>query len=407
LANIPDVQFDEDGQFVLPLNPYVNDVDHDSTQIHFSSLVTMASSPPTEGGLRGFLLDPSDLIIDIDPLTHHAAFSSTLDSSGIFSVVFTVQDDSSAVDTDTITVTVTAQNDPPVISALSNMVFDEDDTLDIPNSYWYQFVHDPDHSDEILTYRVEGGRAISVLSGVGYHKLWADANWYGHDTLLFIVSDPFYSDTAEFAVNVASVNDPPILSGLPDSLQFRVDSSATLLVWEYVEDIETPDHLLTYQFTAPPQTVLLNFNPSTGSLDISPDAGFNGTTLLLVEVWDDSNAYVQGSVVIEVEPLLGLNGKDFSQIPSKFFLDQNYPNPFNPTTTIRYGLNQSLDVSLHIFNLLGQEIRSLINQRQEAGHHSVVWDGLDNYGRKVASGVYIFQIQAGENVTTRKMVMMK
>jgi len=407
LTNIPDVQFDEDGQYLLPLNPYVWDVDHDSTQIHFASLVIMASAIASKSGLRSVLVDPSDLIVDIDPLTHHARFSSTLDSSGIFSVIFLVQDDSSATDTDTITVTVSAQNDPPLISALSDLTFDEDDTLDVPNTFWHNFVHDPDHPDTALTYQIESGRAVSVHLESGYHRLYANPNWYGQDTLLLIVSDPFYSDSAGFLVHVSSVNDPPVISGLPDTLRFQVDSLATLMVWNFVEDIETPDHLLNYQFTVPPQTVLLNFDPNTGSLEITPDAGFSGITSLLLEVWDDSSAFTQGNIIIKVEPLLAVNAEGNPRIPTRFILDQNYPNPFNPTTTIRYGLVQSVSVSIKIYNLLGQEVCTLMNGNQDAGYYLVTWDGLDDSGIKVASGIYIYRIQAGEYIAIRKMVLMK
>ncbi|MCK5453841.1 MAG: T9SS type A sorting domain-containing protein, partial [Calditrichia bacterium] len=91
-----------------------------------------------------------------------------------------------------------------------------------------------------------------------------------------------------------------------------------------------------------------------------------------------------------------------------------YPNPFNPTTTIRYGLKQASDVKLKIYNLLGQEVRTLISAQQEAGYQSIVWDGRDNRGTPVASGIYIYQLAAnpatgvGQSfMSTRKMILMK
>ena len=94
-------------------------------------------------------------------------------------------------------------------------------------------------------------------------------------------------------------------------------------------------------------------------------------------------------------------------IPQEYAIYQNYPNPFNPTTTIKYDLKQTGDVSLKIYNILGQEVRTLVNTRQEAGYKSVVWDGLNNYGARVASGVYIYRIEAGEFVKAKKMILMK
>ena len=88
-------------------------------------------------------------------------------------------------------------------------------------------------------------------------------------------------------------------------------------------------------------------------------------------------------------------------------LGPNRPNPFNPATTIRYSLNESADVNLAIYNLLGQEVRLLVRQVQPAGSYTVVWDGRDAAGRQVSTGVYLYRLQAGADVVTRKMVMAK
>jgi hypothetical protein len=91
----------------------------------------------------------------------------------------------------------------------------------------------------------------------------------------------------------------------------------------------------------------------------------------------------------------------------RFVLYQNYPNPFNPATTIRYNLPKTSHVTLKIYDLLGQEIRTLINSKQLSGEHSVTWNGVDNLGREVSSGIYIHQIQAGKHVESRKMVLLR
>ncbi|MCB0490706.1 MAG: T9SS type A sorting domain-containing protein, partial [Cyclobacteriaceae bacterium] len=94
-------------------------------------------------------------------------------------------------------------------------------------------------------------------------------------------------------------------------------------------------------------------------------------------------------------------------LPSEYSLLQNYPNPFNPTTTLRYALKEDGRVSLKIYNILGQEIRSLVKEYQAAGYKSVVWDGKNNSGNQVPSGIYIYRLQAGTFVQTRKMMMLK
>ena len=106
-------------------------------------------------------------------------------------------------------------------------------------------------------------------------------------------------------------------------------------------------------------------------------------------------------------PPVGIDDEQEEQLPTEFALYQNYPNPFNPSTTIKYALKENADVVLKIYNILGQEVRTLVNAKQTPGFKTVVWDGRDNNGLPVASGVYIYRIQANDFVRNMKMVLMK
>ena len=81
-------------------------------------------------------------------------------------------------------------------------------------------------------------------------------------------------------------------------------------------------------------------------------------------------------------------------LPEAFELSQNYPNPFNPTTTIRYQLPAQSNVAIKVYNILGQEVKTLVNEVRSAGAHTAVWDGVNNKGTQVASGVYFYRIEA-------------
>ena len=94
-------------------------------------------------------------------------------------------------------------------------------------------------------------------------------------------------------------------------------------------------------------------------------------------------------------------------LPTEFGLDQNYPNPFNPETEIPFQLPQESDVVLKIFNIRGQLVRTLIQADYTPGFHSIRWDGKDNNGTSVSSGLYIYQFLAGEFVQVRKMTLLK
>jgi len=95
------------------------------------------------------------------------------------------------------------------------------------------------------------------------------------------------------------------------------------------------------------------------------------------------------------------------EVPVAFALGQNYPNPFNPTTNIQYDIPKASDVKIVIYNILGQPVRTLVNERKEAAKHNVVWDGKNDQGITVATGTYIYQIHAGEFSATKKMNLLK
>ncbi len=94
-------------------------------------------------------------------------------------------------------------------------------------------------------------------------------------------------------------------------------------------------------------------------------------------------------------------------IPANFVLAQNYPNPFNPTTSITYSIPNENFVNIKIYDMLGREVATLVNDYKNAGNHMVDWNGEDNSGQKVASGTYIYRITAGNFVATKKMVLLK
>lgn len=94
-------------------------------------------------------------------------------------------------------------------------------------------------------------------------------------------------------------------------------------------------------------------------------------------------------------------------VPENYTLAQNYPNPFNPETEIRFQLPKTSHVMLRIFNTLGQEIRTLADKQYEAGFHSVSWDGKNNNGNVVSSGIYLYQLRADNFTQAKKMSLLR
>jgi hypothetical protein len=96
-----------------------------------------------------------------------------------------------------------------------------------------------------------------------------------------------------------------------------------------------------------------------------------------------------------------------SSRPKDFELLQNYPNPFNMETLIRYNLKKDCRVTLNVFNILGQKVITLVDEHQEAGLKVVNWNGEDDNGKSLASGVYFYRLQAGDLAQSRRMVLLK
>jgi len=94
-------------------------------------------------------------------------------------------------------------------------------------------------------------------------------------------------------------------------------------------------------------------------------------------------------------------------IPTEFALHENYPNPFNPTTSLRFDLPEVSDVTVSIFNMLGQKIKTFNMNDTPAGYHSIKWDATNDYGDPVGAGVYLYQLRANQFVKTKKMVLLK
>ncbi len=125
------------------------------------------------------------------------------------------------------------------------------------------------------------------------------------------------------------------------------------------------------------------------------NAQFGSIDPLFYSAWDFDN---QGpATAIE----------DLNVTPLTFELAQNYPNPFNPTTHIQYQLPKASDVKLTVFNVLGKEIVTLVNQKQNAGTYQLTWDGTNNAGLQVSSGVYFYKIEAGDFTKINKMMFIK
>lgn len=154
------------------------------------------------------------------------------------------------------------------------------------------------------------------------------------------------------------------------------------------------------------QLVFSVVDPSIEEFEISPTTMDRPSHSLML-VYSDSKSAIDMAPEFGTINVSVTKGNPDDLVPPDFKLAQNSPNPFNPTTGIDYALPKATNVRLDVFNVLGQQVRTLVNEFQDAGHHSIIWDGLNNSGSSVATGVYFYRLTTDEHHATKKMLMLK
>ncbi len=122
-------------------------------------------------------------------------------------------------------------------------------------------------------------------------------------------------------------------------------------------------------------------------------------TLVLIDEGNDGT--IDDTLILKNE-LTNIKDKGSLTIPEEFYLSQNYPNPFNPTTTIRYSIPQNSKVTLKVYDILGREVATLVNEAKQPGNYEVAFNGSG-----LASGIYFYRLQAGNFSATKKLILMK
>jgi len=161
-----------------------------------------------------------------------------------------------------------------------------------------------------------------------------------------------------------------------------------------------------------PKDWITTFNAANGQITIVMAGVTPISAAALVDVNftlknKDAKFNLTGSASINNKESIALATMTVGLVPANFELSQNYPNPFNPSTVIKYSVAKSTPVKLSIYNIEGQLVRTLVNETQEAGFYQVTFDGRNSFGQSLASGMYIYRIDAGDFVATKKLMLMK
>ena len=260
---------------------------------------------------------------------------------------------------------------------------------------------------------IEDGSQIMVFNngsgrpGGSYSSIDVITQPIGEDNLYMLDSNGIYEpDTLSwqytatppgdlFAANISGAhrleNGNTLICDGPRGHYFEVDSAGSL-VWDYVNPVVNTGPLyqgqeIPTQGSAQNSTLNRTFRVHRYPTDYLGFAGHNLEPTGPIELY--------------------MNTHDLTYLPDKHSLHQNYPNPLNPETIIPYDLPENIFVNITIYDLLGRQVKTLVNQVQNAGFNSIQWNATNDYGEPVSAGIYLYQIQAGTFYQTRKMVLLR
>ncbi len=291
-------------------------------------------------------------------------------------------------------------NYPPVIvNPLGSVTLDEDFT-GFKAATLTDVFSDPEAQPltfEIVRYDTLLIRAELQADSLFLHSV---ENAHGTGAVVIKAMDDIANEVMDtLQVTVQPVNDVPIITAIPDTISFKNDEDFVIRLDTSVSDVEDQLKDLTIALSVTPTDILLTYDKDTYTATLTAP-GFEGEGVLSIEVTDTEGAKAQASIVVIVE--MAVSNEEHASIPDEFSLKQNFPNPFNPTTNIRYDIAEPTEVRIEVFSMLGQKVATLVNKHKPAGSYTFTFDAAG-----LSSGLYIYRIQAGSFVQTKKMTLIK
>jgi C1A family cysteine protease len=387
VLDIPNQTVAENDSFVsINLDDYVDDPDnHDSTmswtrrgQVHLSvniiNRVATIASPDSEW-------------------------------NGSDTIWFKACDPAGLCDSNQAIFTITRVNDPPKVADIRDTTVTDGESFGL--IYLDNYVTDPDDNDLVMIWTHWGETELSVLITNRVASVTApDPEWNGSETIWFKACDPGgLCDSNQATFTVTAFNDTPTVSDIPDQIIGDNGGFAPFNLDDYVQDPDNPDSTITWTHWGEVE-LLVEVTDRVATIT-PPDSDWNGLETIWFKACDpaglcDSN---QASFTVLVS---GVDDEDSALSgPLVFTLHQNHPNPFNLQTNITYCVSTTGRVNLTIYDLLGRRVRTLVDENQNPGEKTVDWDGRDDKGNTVASGIYFYKIETGEFTETKKMMLLK
>jgi hypothetical protein len=325
----------------------------------------------------------------------------------------TYASDGTSKDSTLFKLTVTPVDD---IAAVQDVTIDEDKSAEVTLTSTF--------SGTTTFTAVSDTNAVTISVSSSTLTLTPTANWHGVANIKAYASDGNSKDSTTFKLTVTPVQDAPtafdwvssaldtiniIQSNLADTYTLQWDASTDVdgdsinyLIYakiglyptEEVEEITDTAFQLIYEEILENVFEGSPVNGATVSLNVKATDGID-----TVDVTGDNRViYVNRYEYLSTES---------EGVPVEFALHENYPNPFNPTTTLRFDLPEVSDITLTIYNMLGQKVKIFNMQSTPAGYHAIKWNGKNDNNQSVSGGVYIYKLQSRQKMQMRKMILLK
>jgi len=309
---------------------------------------------------------------------------------------------------------ISVNDEGPIIDSIPDYTIDEDTSLEIVlNASDYD-------NDEIYFTVTSLDSSITTSLQDTLLIITPQEDWNGATEITVIASDESSSHSISFHLTINPVNDSPqsfslIYPTITDTIAISTDTDETIAFnWEESVDVDSEvGYVTTVTLDYFGETYSDTYASSESMVGVTPYEWAVLMTNLELERWtlqyiveasdEEYTVEMEGEFVFQNNTLSVEN--DIT--PLSFRLHQNFPNPFNPITTLRYDLPEDGLVDITVYDMLGNKVNNLVNTNQSSGHKSIQWDATNNQGEPVSAGVYLYKIQAGDFVDTKKMILLK
>jgi hypothetical protein len=375
--------------------------------------------------LTGSDIDGDDLTISVinapvDGTYADSIYTPNLNFTGTDSLSYLANDGFLNSDTGTVFITVTNTNDAPyVLVPMDDVTVDEDaEPLTLPVDGVFDDL-DIIHGDSLsVTAQSLNTDLITIDSDtneIPYMVFVSNAN--GETDVIVTATDLAgfsVDDTVHVIIN--AVNDTPttfsLISPTNEATIVLTNENLNDTLWfGWDASIDIDGDSLSYSFKLSDEMNVMIIEHTTSSQVFGIEYSFFVEMIdtlywnVMVSDGVDTLGAGNGPFPLFIESELAIDPMDL--IPQAFALHQNYPNPFNPVTTINYDLPEQAHVSIMIYDIMGREIRHLVNGIQEPGFKTTIWDASNNLGEPVSAGMYLYRIQTDRFSKTMKMVLLK